>query len=242
MGVPVIGCQCDVCVSEDVKDKRLRSSILIETNDQTFVVDTGPDFREQMLREKVARLTAVLYTHEHKDHTAGMDDVRAFNFLQNKPTDLYGSERVHEALKKDYAYVFAENTYPGIPKVDLHLIDDAPFVVEGVEIIPINALHYNLPVHGFRIGDFSYLTDANSITAAELDKMRGSKVVVLNALRKEEHISHFTLAQAVELMEDIRPERGYFIHMSHQMGRHKAIEQELPDWIRLSYDRLQIEV
>jgi phosphoribosyl 1,2-cyclic phosphate phosphodiesterase len=241
-GVPVIGCKCKVCQSEDPKDKRLRSSILIEDGNNVFVVDTGPDFRQQMLREKVDKLDAVIFTHEHKDHTAGFDDIRAYNFLLKKKMDVYASLNVQETLKQEFAYVFSENKYPGIPEVSLHTIDLNPFSILGTPFIPIQAFHFNLPVLGFRVRDFTYITDANFIPDEEFKKIEGSKVLVLNALRKEEHISHFTLNQATDLMNKIKPQKGYFIHMSHQIGLHKDLSQELPDYLELSYDGLKIEI
>ncbi|HET6244062.1 MAG: MBL fold metallo-hydrolase [Bacteroidetes bacterium] len=241
-GVPLIGCNCEVCISADNRDKRLRTSILVETDGNTFVIDTGPDFRQQMLREKVEKIDAVIFTHEHKDHTAGFDDIRAYNFLLKKKIDVYATLRVQESLKKEFSYIFADEQYPGIPQVTLHHIENKPFNINQTEIIPIQAFHFKLPVLGFRIKDFTYITDANSIAEKEMEKLRGTKVLVLNALRKEEHISHFTLHQAVELMHRIRPEKGYFTHISHQLGLHEEINRELPDFLKLSYDGLKIEI
>lgn len=241
-GVPVIACTCRVCTSADVRDKRLRSSILVETGLSSLVIDSGPDFRQQMLTAQVSRLDAVVLTHEHKDHIAGLDDVRAFNYFQNKPMDVYAVPRVQEALKREFAYIFENSSYPGIPKIDLYTIDGAPFNVGDINLIPVEVLHHRLPVLGFRIGDFSYITDANYISDKEKDKIRGSKVIVVNALRKEKHISHFTLDEAVELIQELKPETAYLTHISHQLGRHAEIEKELPSFIRCSYDGLQLDI
>jgi phosphoribosyl 1,2-cyclic phosphate phosphodiesterase len=241
-GVPVIGCKCNVCLSENPKDKRLRSSILIENGSNVFVIDTGPDFRQQMLREKVDKLDAVIFTHEHKDHTAGFDDIRAYNFILRKKMEVYASLRVQHSIKQEFSYIFSDHKYPGIPEINLHMIDDKPFTILDTEFIPIKAYHYKLPVLGFRIKDFTYITDANLIPDAEFEKIKGSKVLVLNALRREEHISHFTLNQAVELMNKIKPEKGFFIHMSHQIGLHDDVNLELPDFLKLSYDGLKIKI
>ena len=192
-GIPLIACKCKICMSDDFRDKRLRTSILIETDGSTFVIDTGPDFRQQMLRENVNKLDAVIFTHEHKDHTAGFDDIRAYNYILKKKIDVYASSRVQENLKREFSYIFADEKYPGIPEIILHTIENSPFVVNKTEFIPIQAYHFKLPVFGFRIKDFTYITDANFIPDEELEKIKGTKVLVLNALRKEEHVSHFTL-------------------------------------------------
>lgn len=241
-GVPIIACDCSVCKSSDVKDKRLRSSVLIQYNDVQFVIDTGPDFRQQMLRENVTRLDAVLFTHEHKDHTAGFDDIRGFNWKAKKPMDVYGNERVEQALKRDFHYAFSEKKYPGVPDLNLHTLKNEPFEASGVKIIPIEVMHYKLPVFGFRIGDFTYITDANFISNQEKEKIKGSKVLVLNALRQSDHISHFSLEEAITLSKELKVERTYFTHISHQMGFHKHVSDELPPGIELAYDSLQISV
>jgi phosphoribosyl 1,2-cyclic phosphate phosphodiesterase len=241
-GVPVIACPCEVCSSADSRDNRLRCSILLEYGDKTVVVDTGPDFRQQMLRYGVKNLDAVIYTHEHKDHLAGLDDVRAFNYFQRKYMDLYVSSYVEEALRREFAYVFAEEKYPGIPLIRLHRITNSVFNVFGKEFLPVEVMHYKLPVFGYRTGDFCYITDAKSINDEELDKMRGAKVIVLNALRRETHISHFTLDEAVEILSDLKPEKAYLTHLSHQMGLHSEVEKQLPDFIRIAYDGLVLHV
>jgi phosphoribosyl 1,2-cyclic phosphate phosphodiesterase len=241
-GVPVIACECEVCRSLDFRDKRLRVSVHLQIGDKSLVIDSGPDFRQQVLRERIKTLDALLFTHEHKDHTAGMDDIRAFNFFQGKAIPVYGRPTVLEQLQREYAYVFSEHQYPGIPRVQLQPIQNAPFVVEGIEVIPVEVLHYRLPVYGFRIGDFSYITDANFIAEGELEKVKGSRVIVLNALRREPHISHFTLDQAVELLRDLQPEKGFLTHISHQMGRHVEVDKLLPPNVHLAFDGLKIEL
>ncbi|HXD92291.1 MAG TPA: MBL fold metallo-hydrolase [Bacteroidia bacterium] len=240
-GVPLIGCECKVCQSADTKDKRLRTSVLIEHNNNTFVIDTGPDFRQQMLREKVKNLNAVIFTHEHKDHIAGLDDVRAFNFLQNRPMDVYATERVQNAIKKEFSYIFSDDKYPGIPKINLHTIDADKFTIDGTTFTPIEVMHHKMPVKGFRVGGISYITDANFISDEEKEKIKGSEIIIINALRKEEHISHYTFKQAIDLMFELEPKRAYFTHISHQLGLHKEVMNELPDWIELAYDGLTIE-
>jgi len=241
-GVPVIACPCAVCQSTNPKDKRLRSSIMIEDGGNVFVIDTGPDFRQQMLRENVKKLDAILYTHEHKDHTAGMDDVRAFNYVNDLPVNLYATERVQQALRKEFAYVFSGEDYPGIPKIKFHTIISEPFEINRTRFIPIEVFHMNLPVLGFRVGNFTYITDANKIPEKEIKKIAGSEVIVLNALRRERHISHFNLEEAIAMLEKLSPKKAYLIHISHQLGLHDDVNKELPDHIRCAYDGLSIEV
>jgi phosphoribosyl 1,2-cyclic phosphate phosphodiesterase len=239
-GVPIIACTCDVCRSEDPKDKRLRTSILVETEGRTFVIDTGPDFRQQMLRENVGDLDGVIFTHEHKDHTAGFDDIRPYNFIHKKKIDVYASQRVQDALKREFAYIFSDSKYPGIPEVNMHLIGTEPLKIKGVEVIPIQVMHHKLPVLGFRFGDLSYITDANFISETEKEKVKGSKVLVLNALRREDHISHFSFQQAIDLSLELGAEKTYFIHISHQLGKHADVSLELPPEIELAWDGLKI--
>lgn len=241
-GVPVIGCTCEVCRSVDYRDQRLRVSVHLQVDGKSIIIDSGPDFRQQVLRERIRTLDALVFTHEHKDHTAGLDDIRAFNFLQHKDMPVYGEERVLEQLKREFAYIFSDYKYPGIPQVALHPINEQPFEVEGVPFTPIRVMHYKLPVLGFRIGDFTYITDANYISEEEKEKVRGSKVIVLNALRHEHHISHFSLQEAVNLLEELQPEQAYLTHISHLMGLHREVELQFPDFIRLAYDGLQFEV
>lgn len=237
-GVPLIGCDCAVCTSADPKDNRLRSSILVESATTTLVVDTGPDFRYQMLREKVKKLDAVVFTHPHRDHMAGLDDVRAYNFFQKKHIDIYADSLTEEAIRRDFYYAFADTKYPGIPELNLITISDQPFVVGDIPVIPIKVWHMKMPVLGFRFGPFTYITDANRIEEQEKDKIRGSEVLVLNALRKQQHISHFTLGEAVDMVQELRIPLAYFTHMSHQVGLHADIEAELPDTIHLAWDGL----
>jgi phosphoribosyl 1,2-cyclic phosphate phosphodiesterase len=237
-GVPVIGCTCRVCKSLNPKDKRLRSSVMIEAEGKKFVIDTGPDFRQQMLREKVDSIDAVVYTHDHRDHVAGLDDIRAFNFIMKKKMDLYASEKVQQGIHEQFGYIFKEKKYPGIPEITLHTIENKPFGIAGVEFIPILVKHMYLPVFGFRVGNFTYITDANFISEEEKKKIYGSEILVLNALRKETHPSHFTLNEAIALINELKPKTAYLIHMSHQIGLHEEVEDDLPDNIRLSHDGL----
>ena len=241
-GVPLISCSCNVCLSDDSRDKRLRTSILIEENGKTIIIDTGPDFRQQMLRENVSSLNAVVFTHEHKDHTAGFDDIRAFNYVHKKKMDVYASARVQEALRREFAYIFSDFKYPGVPEVNLHLLENKLTVIEGIDFLPIEVIHYKLPVFGFRIKDFTYITDANYITDTEKEKIKGTKILVLNALRREPHISHYTLEQAVQLVKELKPEKAYFTHISHQLGLHADVQEELPSGIELAYDGFKIEL
>ncbi len=244
MGVPVIGCECEVCRSSNEKDKRLRTSIAIEVDGQTWVVDTGPDFRQQMLRAGIVNLDAVLFTHEHKDHTAGLDDIRAYNHSTEKDLPIYANIATQHALKMSFPYAFpTENRYPGAPSIVAHTIyADTPFEVNGVGVVPIEVIHGKMPVLGFRVGDFTYITDAKTITLAEINKIRGSKVVVFNTLKKTSHWSHLTLEEGLELVEELKPERAYFTHLSHRMGLHEEIQAELPKNVFLAYDGLVLEI
>jgi len=239
-GVPVIACECDTCLSDDLRDKRLRSSVLIELRGKIFVIDTGPDFRQQMLRAKVRNITAILFTHEHKDHIAGLDDIRAFNYIHKRAMEVYADKRVEKALHREYAYVFAEDKYPGIPKMNVHIIENHDFYIEDIKITPIRLMHYKLPIFGFRINDFTYLTDTNYVAPEEIEKMKGTKVLVVNALRKQKHISHFNLEEALALIEEVKPERAYLTHVSHLMGRQAVVEKDLPENVYFAYDGLQL--
>lgn len=241
-GVPVIACNCKVCQSTDPNDKRLRTAALIEVDGVNIVIDAGPDFRQQMLREKVSDIDAILITHEHRDHIAGLDDVRAFNFMNHKPVDIYAEKRVQEVIKSEFFYSFEENKYPGAPQINLKKVTTEPFKIKNVSIIPIQAFHYKLPVFGFRIGDFSYITDANYISEEEKEKLHGTKYLVINALRKQKHISHFSLSEALELIQELSPKRAYITHISHKMGLHHDVNEELPHGISLAYDGLRFEV
>lgn len=237
----MIGCGCEVCLSPDKKDKRLRSSILVQSARTTLLVDAGPDFRYQMLRRQVKDLDAILFTHPHKDHMAGLDDVKAYNYLHKKPMHLYANSLTEEALRRDFYYAFADTKYPGIPELELHTITSEPFVVGDIPVLPVLVWHLKMPVLGFRFGPFTYITDANHIDAAEKDKIRGSEVLVLNALRKQKHISHFTLDEAVGIQEELGIPRAYFTHISHQLGRHALVQEELPEGSFLAYDGLELE-
>jgi len=237
-GVPVIACGCKVCQSADEHDKRLRSSLLLETEEVTLLFDAGPDFRQQMLRERVNRLDSILLTHEHKDHIAGMDDVRAFNYKSQDAIDIYSEERVQIAIRKEFSYVFSEFQYPGIPKMRLLNIPEHPFLVKGIQIIPVRVFHYRLPVYGFRIGNFAYITDANYIPEESKEKLFGVKYLVINALRKEKHVSHFNLREAIDFIREISPKKSFITHISHQMGFYAEVSKELAPEISLAYDGL----
>jgi phosphoribosyl 1,2-cyclic phosphate phosphodiesterase len=241
-GVPVIACNCEVCTSADPRDNRLRTSILIEAEERVIVIDSGPDFRYQMLRAHVQRLDAIVFTHEHKDHIAGLDDIRAFNYKQQAPIDVYADQRVQEALKREFHYIFDDYKYPGIPQLNLHTIRLEPFNIGGIEFIPIEVMHYKLPVLGFRINDFTYITDAKSVSDEEREKIKGSKILVINALQKQYHISHFTLDEAIAFAEEMGAEKTYLTHISHRLGTHRAISAMLPPNIGLAYDGLKLFV
>ncbi|MBA3664300.1 MAG: MBL fold metallo-hydrolase [Bacteroidetes bacterium] len=239
-GVPVIACSCNVCTSTDPKDKRLRTSVMIETSATHIVIDSGPDFRQQLLREKVKHVHAVVFTHEHKDHIAGLDEVKAFNYFNKIKMPVYATERVQKALRREFAYIFSEDRYPGIPEIELHTIDNDPFFAGDILIEPINVLHYKLPVKGFKIEKFAYITDANFIPEDEMKKLQDLDVLVLNTLRREPHISHFTLNEAIELVKLLKPRKAYFLHISHQLGLHEEVSKELPPNIELAFDGLQL--
>jgi phosphoribosyl 1,2-cyclic phosphate phosphodiesterase len=241
-GVPVIGCPCEVCSSMDYRDKRLRSSVHIEVSGNSFVIDTGPDFRQQMLRERIHKLDAIIYTHGHKDHIAGLDDVRAYNFLQNMDMPIYGSEAVLRQLQVEFHYAFGQLRYPGTPQLQLNEISEGAFSVSGVRITPLPVKHFKMSVLGFRVGDFCYITDANHIPDSTYEKMKGTKILVLNALQREKHISHFNLSEALDVAAKVGAEQTYFIHISHKLGQHKQIERELPNSVALAYDGLTITI
>jgi phosphoribosyl 1,2-cyclic phosphate phosphodiesterase len=241
-GVPVIACSCPVCQSEDPRDRRLRSSILIEKEGKILVIDTGPDFRQQMLTQDVKDLTAILFTHEHKDHVAGLDDVRAFNFILKRHMDVYAEKRVQEALKREYAYIFSDEKYPGVPRINMHLIQNREFNIGEISVLPIRAYHYRLPVFGFRIDNFAYLTDVKSVPDEELYKLKNLEILVLTALRKQTHISHMNLDEAVNLINRVKPVKTYLTHLSHAFGLHREEEAKLPPHIRIAYDGLSISL
>lgn len=241
-GIPVIGCDCETCSSTNTKDKRLRTSILVETQGKTFVIDTGPDFRQQMIRAKVAKIDAVLLTHEHNDHIIGIDDVRPFNFRYEMDMPVYAEQRVLDNLEERFSYIF-KAAYPGVPRLVMHPISkNETFEVSGISIVPIEVMHYKLPVLGYRFGNFTYLTDVKTISETEIQKTYNSDVLVISALHKDEHISHLTLYEALELIEKIKPKQAYLIHFSHRMGLHDAILKELPSNVSIAYDEMVIEM
>ncbi len=240
-GVPLIGCLCKICKSLNHKDKRLRSSVLIQFEGKNFVIDTGPDFRQQMLRTEIPRLDGILFTHSHKDHISGFDDIRAYNYIQKEHLEVYLEEAVMKSIRRDFFYMFEDFKYPGVPEANFHIIDENDFFLEGIKIIPIRVFHHKMPVLGFRIGNFTYITDANSIPESEIEKIKGSEVLVLNALRRDTHLSHFSLSEAIEMVKKINPTKAYFTHISHQLGLHDEVNKELPKNIELAWDRLEIE-
>jgi phosphoribosyl 1,2-cyclic phosphate phosphodiesterase len=242
-GVPIIGCDCEVCLSENKKDKRLRSSVLICEDGKHIMIDAGPDFRQQMLRENITQLNAILLTHEHKDHIGGLDDVRAFNYIQGKPMDIYAEKRVNHLLQsRDFAYVVERKDYPGVPKMQFKNISEETFFIDGVKIIPIRGTHMSLPVLGFRINKFAYITDMNYISPSERLKLKGLDVFVINALRFRKHVSHFNVDEALEVINDIKPKASYLTHMSHQLGLHNIFKNELPNNVFPAYDGLRITI
>lgn len=239
-GVPMIACDCEVCQSTNPKNARLRSSILVESSTTTFVIDTTPDFRYQMLRARVRKLDAVLFTHPHKDHIAGLDDVKAFSYLNGKPMQIYANSLTEEAVKREFAYVFSDKKYPGIPEINLNSIDHTPFFIGDIPVIPILVWHLKMPVYGYRLGSFTYITDANRIDEIEKEKITGSQTMVVNALRHERHISHFTLNEAIALVQELKVPTAYFTHISHQLGLYEQVSELLPPGIALAYDQLQL--
>lgn len=239
-GIPMIGCHCPVCISSDSHDKRLRTSAYIEYQGIKVVIDAGPDFRQQMLRAHIDELDAVLLTHQHKDHTGGLDDVRAYNYLYHKGFPIYAEKRVQDSLKMEYAYAFQEHRYPGVPEFILHTIDENPFQINGVNIIPVRALHYKLPVLGFRFGDLGYLTDGSFISEENIEKFRGVKIFVINTIRREKHISHFSLSEAIEVCEKVGAEHSYLTHLSHQIDKYADLVKVLPSGIEPAYDGLSL--
>ena len=243
-GIPVIACGCPVCTSKNEKDNRLRCSVLVSFSDANYVIDTGPDFRQQMLRENVKSLSAVIFTHEHKDHLAGLDDVRAFNFVEKRDMEIYCTDRVEDAIRREFHYAFDADKYPGVPKLNLNRIrkEDAFELSNGVMVQPIEVKHFNLPVLGFRIGDFTYITDAKTISEEEKRKIIGTRILIVNALREQEHVSHFNLIEALAFIKEIQPERAYLTHISHLFGEHEKIEQQLPDNVFVAYDGLKMEI
>ncbi len=249
-GIPMIGCTCKVCKSADPRDNRLRTSALVEHNGFRILIDCGPDFRQQMLRQNISDLDAVILTHQHKDHTGGMDDIRAFNYFRKAAFPIYAEPNVQESLKMEYSYAFAEHKYPGVPDYTLHTIGEEPFTITkslpdgteaSIEITPIRVYHYRLPILGFRIGNMAYITDGSSIPATEFDKLQGLELFIINTVRKEKHISHFSLAEALDVVEKVGAPRNFLTHLSHQIGTHKELEAILPPNVKPAYDTLELE-
>ncbi len=243
-GVPIIGCNCDVCTSTDARDKRLRVSVIIETQGKRILIDAGPDLRQQLLRAEVSDLDAVLLTHEHMDHISGMDDLRSISFQHEppRPVPIFADAPTLDAVRRVFAYAFQERKYPGVPEFDLHMVTREPFEAAGLHVQPIEVLHMHMPVLGFRVGGFTYITDAKSIRPEEKEKIKGSEVLVLNALRIREHYSHLNLAEALALVEELQPRRAYFTHISHWMGLHAEVEPTLPSHVHLAHDGLVVEL
>jgi len=242
-GIPVVGCHCEVCRSTDSHDKRLRTSLMIRSDTTCVIIDSGPDFRYQMLREKVDCVDAIVFTHEHRDHIAGLDDIRSLNWIQKKPIPLYASIQVQTAIKTSFPYIFSKTDYPGLPKINFHTINShEAFTIGDICLQPILVMHHKLPVLGFRIGDFTYITDANYISAEEKEKIKNSRVLVLNALRRKPHISHFTLNEALKMIKELNPDLAYLTHLSHQLEVHKKVEKELPSGVHLAFDGLNVTI
>jgi phosphoribosyl 1,2-cyclic phosphate phosphodiesterase len=242
-GIPVIACSCDVCASSDPRDKRLRASIMIEIAGKKIVIDTGPDFRAQMLNAQVKDLDAILFTHSHKDHVGGLDDVRPFNYFNNKSIPIYAEDYVIAALEREMPYAFnKKDPYPGVPKLEINTIDTKAFEIFGTPIVPIRAMHSKMPVLGFRIGYFTYLTDAGSIEETEIDKIKGTQIFIINGIQWTTHYSHFNVEQAIEVIKKVNPKMAYLTHISHKLGLHKIVESQLPDNIRLAFDGMEISL
>ncbi len=238
----MIACDCEVCTSTDKKDKRFRSSILVQSNKTTLVVDSTPDFRCQMLRAKLKRLDAIIFTHPHKDHIAGLDDVRAFNYFSQKPMPVFANEMTQEAIIREFPYAFAEKKYPGLPEINLKTIGLEPFIVGDIPVTPILVWHLKMPVLGFRFGKFTYITDANRIEESEKEKIKGCDMIVVNALRNEKHVSHYTLQEAISLAQELQIPRSFFTHISHQLGKHESVNSSLPPGMELAYDGLVLDI
>jgi phosphoribosyl 1,2-cyclic phosphate phosphodiesterase len=242
LGIPIIGCDCAVCTSSDPFDQRLRSSVLLVQGNTSVVIDCGPDFRTQIIREKIKKIDAVVFTHEHRDHTAGLDDIRAFNYIHGIKIPVYATGSVHLAIRSQYDYVFGEHYYEGAPQIIPKTFDHDPFCIGNISLIPVPVRHADLPVSGFRCGDFAYITDASAIPEESMEKLKGLKILVLNALRKKPHFSHFSLTEALEIIRMLSPEKAYLTHISHMMGRHRDVTRELPDNVHLAYDGLSFTI
>ncbi|MBR4738567.1 MAG: MBL fold metallo-hydrolase [Bacteroidales bacterium] len=241
-GVPVIACHCGVCCSVDERDARLRTSALVQVDSRNILIDIGPDFRQQMLRHRVDHLDAILITHAHRDHVGGLDDIRSFNYVQRRKMDIYLNADAEHAIRRDYHYIFEPHRYPGLPEADLHVVKDDFRVADTVTVTPVYVMHKDLPVLGFRIGAMAYITDANAIAPEEMEKLRGLKVLVLNALRKEKHFSHYCLSEALDLIAQLKPEKAYLTHISHEMGLHDEVSRQLPEGVFLAYDNEEVEI
>jgi len=241
-GVPVIACDCEVCSSTDARDARLRSSVLISDGNTSAIIDPGPDFRQQMLTNRVKNLDAVLVTHGHKDHIGGMDDLRAFNYVTRKPVDVFAAAGVHIDIRREFYYAFAENKYPGVPDISLHTIRKEPFSIGSLAFIPIPVMHHQLQVLAFRSGRFAYVTDASEIPESSMKMLQGLDVLVINALRIQPHISHFHLSRALAIIDALGPQRAYLTHISHRLGLHAEIEKLLPPGVFLAFDNLCLSV
>lgn len=247
LGIPVITCNCAVCSSKDFRDKRLRTSVYIEVDDQKIIIDISPDFRSQVLTAGINRIDGLFITHEHRDHIGGLDDIRAYNFVQQAAINLYCSDRVRKSIESSNEYIFVQERYPGVPELNFFEVDQNPFKIKDTTVIPINAVHYRtadfeLPVQGFRINDFTYLTDIKYIADSELEKAVGTKVLVLNVLRKEEHYSHLNIEEALEIVAKLNPQKTYFTHISHLLGKYEEIQKELPQNVFLAYDGLILDI
>lgn len=242
-GVPVIACHCEVCTSTDVHNSRLRTSALLETDQgKNILFDIGPDFRQQMLTNHVGHIDAILITHAHRDHVAGLDDIRSFNYVQHQNMEIFLNQEARTAIERDYRYIFVPHEFPGLPEATLHTVGETPFQAAGIEVVPIKAMHKDLPILGYRIGPLAYITDANHIAPAEMEKMKGVEVMVINALRRTKHFSHFSLPEALEVINSISPRNAYITHISHEMGLHADVEATLPANVHLAYDNLNITI